>query len=300
MIDLPPSSTLEDTYGRVTDVARALEEIPGDRHVSGLRGNRGSHHVPGRGSPLHAEAASLPSRTPDRASAERETAEDQSSARRRGAPGGGWGARTRSCVVHGGRASSGTSGSSRLGGRGVRPRRTRSDGARTTGEDSCSRRRLASSTWTGRRAAALRCCATRSTSSTPPCGASFRRKWPPPFARWSTGTAVGGPTCRENENPLAVRLQVARAQRASEIDLGSLYFSSMLGPPVPASDIGSLHRLEGTYPLMRKDLQPFVSVTAEVTGPGPIYSAIDLSPRLRDEVGRGARPVRIAVEFRRA
>ncbi|MBK6808025.1 MAG: efflux RND transporter permease subunit [Sandaracinaceae bacterium] len=97
---------------------------------------------------------------------------------------------------------------------------------------------------------------------------------------------------RERE-PVGVRLQVARAQRASEIDLGSLYFSSMLGPPVPASDIGSLHRLEGTYPLMRKDLQPFVSVTAEVTGPGPIYSAIDLSPRLRDEVGRGARPVRI-------
>ncbi len=97
---------------------------------------------------------------------------------------------------------------------------------------------------------------------------------------------------RERE-PVAVRLQLARAQRASEADLRSLYFSSMLGPSVPASDIGSLHRLEGTHPLLRKDLQPFVSVTAEVTGPGPIYSAIDLSPRLREEVGPGARPVRI-------
>lgn len=97
---------------------------------------------------------------------------------------------------------------------------------------------------------------------------------------------------RERE-PVAVRLQLARAQRASEADLRSLYFSSMLGPSVPASDIGSLHRLEGTYPLLRKDLQPFVSVTAEVTGAGPIYSAIDLSPRLREEVGPGARQVRI-------
>ena len=28
MIDLPPTSTLEETHGRVTDVARALEKIP--------------------------------------------------------------------------------------------------------------------------------------------------------------------------------------------------------------------------------------------------------------------------------
>ena len=97
---------------------------------------------------------------------------------------------------------------------------------------------------------------------------------------------------RERE-PVAVRLQLARAQRASEADLRSLYFISMLGPSVPASDIGSVHRLEGTYPLLRRDLQPFVSVTAEVTGAGPIYSAIDLSPRLREEVGPGARQVRI-------
>lgn len=97
---------------------------------------------------------------------------------------------------------------------------------------------------------------------------------------------------RERE-PVAVRLQLARAQRASEEDLRSLYFSSMLGPSVPASDVGSLHRLDGTHPLLRKDLQPFISVTAEVTGPGPIYSAIDLSPRLREGVGPGARPVHI-------
>lgn len=97
---------------------------------------------------------------------------------------------------------------------------------------------------------------------------------------------------RERE-PVAVRLQLARAQRASEGDLRSLYFSSMLGPSVPASDIGSLHRLEGTYPLLRKDLQPFVSVTAEVTGAGPIYSAIDLSAPLREHAGPGARQVRI-------
>ncbi|HJL07731.1 MAG TPA: efflux RND transporter permease subunit [Polyangiaceae bacterium LLY-WYZ-15_(1-7)] len=97
---------------------------------------------------------------------------------------------------------------------------------------------------------------------------------------------------RERE-PVAVRLQLARAQRASEADLRSLYFSSMLGTSVPASDVGSLRRMDGTHTLLRKDLQPFVSVTAEVTGAGPIYSAIDLSPRLREEAGPGERPVRV-------
>ena len=67
----------------------------------------------------------------------------------------------------------------------------------------------------------------------------------------------------------------------------------MSGQSVPASDVGSVRRLEGSYPLLRKDLQPFVSVTAEVTGPGPIYSAIDLTERLREDSPPGSRPVHI-------
>ncbi|MDP1822623.1 MAG: efflux RND transporter permease subunit [Archangium sp.] len=108
----------------------------------------------------------------------------------------------------------------------------------------------------------------------------------------SGNTSVWASLPRERE-PVSVRLQLARSQRATEADLRSLYFSSMLGQSVPASDIGSFRRLEGTAPLLRKDLQPFISVTAEVAGSGPIYNAIDLSPQLREPATPSGRQVRI-------
>ena len=97
---------------------------------------------------------------------------------------------------------------------------------------------------------------------------------------------------RERE-PVSVSLRLRRSQRVNEADLRSLYFTSVTGRSVPASDVGSVHWLEGSYPRLRKDLQPFVSVTAEVTGPGPIYSAIDLSERLIEDSPPGSSPVRI-------
>ncbi|RLB47302.1 MAG: AcrB/AcrD/AcrF family protein, partial [Deltaproteobacteria bacterium] len=97
---------------------------------------------------------------------------------------------------------------------------------------------------------------------------------------------------RERE-PVSVRLQLRRSQRATESDLRSLYFTSLTGQSVPASDVGSVRRLEGSFPLLRKDLQPFISVTAEVTGPGPIYSAIDLSEILREGSAPGDPEVQI-------
>ena len=86
---------------------------------------------------------------------------------------------------------------------------------------------------------------------------------------------------RERE-PVPVILRLARSQRSTQADISSLYFNSLTGgPPVPASDIGAVRRMEGSFPLMRKDLQPVVMVYGAVTGQSPFYSAFDLTKRLR-------------------
>ena len=62
---------------------------------------------------------------------------------------------------------------------------------------------------------------------------------------------------------------------------------------MPASDIGSIKRMEGSFPLMRKDLQPVVMVYGAVTGQSPFYSAVDLTRRLRSLTGPDSRAVQV-------
>jgi multidrug efflux pump subunit AcrB len=92
--------------------------------------------------------------------------------------------------------------------------------------------------------------------------------------------------------PITVRL--SRSQRTSPEDIDSLLFTSITdGMRVPASDIGKLNKNEGTYPFMRKDLQPVVMVSAEATGVGAIYSMKDISRLLEKEKMPNSKPIEI-------
>jgi multidrug efflux pump subunit AcrB len=98
---------------------------------------------------------------------------------------------------------------------------------------------------------------------------------------------------RERE-PVPIIVRLARSQRSDPADISSLYFTSLTGgAPVPASDIGAVRPMQGSFPLMRKDLQPVVMVTGVVTGAGPFYSAFDLTERLRFLGGPDSQPVQM-------
>jgi len=92
--------------------------------------------------------------------------------------------------------------------------------------------------------------------------------------------------------PITVRL--SRSQRTSPEDIDSLLFTSIMdGMRVPASDIGKLKKNDGTYPFMRKDLQPVVMVSAEATGVGATYSMKDISKLLDKEKMPDSKPIEI-------
>lgn len=90
--------------------------------------------------------------------------------------------------------------------------------------------------------------------------------------------------------PVPVIIRLARQGRTGVADLRSLTFTPLTGgAPVPATDIGTLKRAEGPYPLLRKDLEPVVMVTGVVNGDGPNYSAADITKVLKKERVDGSR-----------
>lgn len=92
--------------------------------------------------------------------------------------------------------------------------------------------------------------------------------------------------------PITVRL--SRAQRTDPEDIDALLFTSMTGGmSVPASDIGKLRRHEGSYPFMRKDLQPVVMVLAESTQLGTAYAMQDISDILEQKRMPDSKPMEI-------
>jgi multidrug efflux pump subunit AcrB len=88
--------------------------------------------------------------------------------------------------------------------------------------------------------------------------------------------------------PVPIIVRLARPGRSSTADIRSLSFTSLTGgPPVPAMEIGSMKRVAGPYPILRKDLEPVVMVTGVVTGDGPNYSAADITKLLKKETVGG-------------
>jgi len=93
--------------------------------------------------------------------------------------------------------------------------------------------------------------------------------------------------------PVPITIRIARQGRASIADLQSLMFTPLTGEtPVPATEIGMLKRVEGPYPLLRKDLEPVVMVTGVVNGDGPNYSAADITKVLERE-SQGRSPLQV-------
>ena len=98
------------------------------------------------------------------------------------------------------------------------------------------------------------------------------------------GDASSWSNLPHEREPVPIIVRLARSQRSTNADLSSLNFTSIMGgPPVPASEIGSITRVEGPYPILRKDLEPVVMVTGVVTGDGPNYSASDITKILKKE-----------------
>jgi multidrug efflux pump subunit AcrB len=98
---------------------------------------------------------------------------------------------------------------------------------------------------------------------------------------------------REHE-PVQIAIRQDRSHCTSLEDLSSLYFTSAGGgPPVPASEVGMIQMMEGTYPLWRIDLQPVVMVTAVITGDGPLYAALDVTKRLKKETSSKTSQVQV-------
>ena len=88
--------------------------------------------------------------------------------------------------------------------------------------------------------------------------------------------------------PVPIIIRLARPGRSSVADIRSLTFTPFTGgAPVPATEIGTLNRVAGPYPLLRKDLEPVVMVTGMVTGDGPNYSAEDITKLLKSETVNG-------------
>jgi len=87
---------------------------------------------------------------------------------------------------------------------------------------------------------------------------------------------------RPNENePVPISVRLAASERALEADLESIRFSSMIpGTTVPATDVGRFEKRLGSFPLIRKDMDPMVTVTADAINKGPIYSVIDITKKL--------------------
>jgi multidrug efflux pump subunit AcrB len=94
----------------------------------------------------------------------------------------------------------------------------------------------------------------------------------------------------QEREPVPIIVRLARPQRSTTADIRSLSFTPLTGgPPVPSTEIGSMKRIPGPYPLLRKDQQPVVMVTGVVTGDGPSYSAEDISKLLEKETVAGQR-----------
>ena len=93
--------------------------------------------------------------------------------------------------------------------------------------------------------------------------------------------------------PVPIIVRLSRSERTSEADIRSLSFTPLTGgPPVPSTEIGSIRRISGSYPILRKDLQPVVMVTGVDIGNGPNYSALDITKLLKKETIAG-KPIQV-------
>ncbi len=93
--------------------------------------------------------------------------------------------------------------------------------------------------------------------------------------------------------PVTIRLELPRAERSSEADLGDVQLVSMRNTLVPLSELVHLEQRTLEPSLHRKNLKPVVYVTADVAGTAesPVYAIAEMSERLAQiELPAGGRP----------
>lgn len=100
------------------------------------------------------------------------------------------------------------------------------------------------------------------------------------------GTTPGALTIPGEPEPVPVRVQLPRGERADLEDLRTLAMADLRGRPVPTSDVTRIVREPGSRPLFRKDGVPVVFVTGEMHGQhSSIYPMIDLARELPRRAG---------------
>ena len=104
------------------------------------------------------------------------------------------------------------------------------------------------------------------------------------------GNAGSWASLPRERDPVPIIVRLSRPERSTTADIRSLSFTPLTGgPPVPATEIGSIKRILGPYPMLRKDQQPVIMVTGVVNGDGPSYSGQDISKLLKKETVAGQR-----------
>ncbi|MCF7986793.1 MAG: efflux RND transporter permease subunit [Methylovulum sp.] len=83
--------------------------------------------------------------------------------------------------------------------------------------------------------------------------------------------------------PLAIRLQLPRDARSSEVDLLALSVKSEQGKLIRLSEIGHFKHEHAQQAIYHKNLQQVVYVTAEMAGRSPVEAILDLFDRFKQQ-----------------
>ncbi|MCP3959407.1 MAG: efflux RND transporter permease subunit [bacterium] len=108
-----------------------------------------------------------------------------------------------------------------------------------------------------------------------------------------SGEDVGVLHDEDEVEPVTIRLELPRAERSSEADLGDVQLASMKGTLVPLSELVRLERAALEPTLHRKNLKPVIYVSADVAGvsESPVYAIMEMSERIGEiELPAGGSP----------
>ena len=97
-----------------------------------------------------------------------------------------------------------------------------------------------------------------------------------------SGEDVGVLHDEDEVEPVSIRLELPRAERSSEADLGDVQLVSMRDTLVPLSELVRLERAALEPTLHRKNLKPVVYVSADVAGvsESPVYAIMAMAERI--------------------
>ncbi len=90
------------------------------------------------------------------------------------------------------------------------------------------------------------------------------------------GETVGQVHLDSERLPLAIRLRLPETARSSVTDLGQLYLKTPAGHMIPLKELGHFVQDEAEKPIMRKNLERVVLVSADTAGLSPVNAILSL------------------------